>query len=75
MGDCETCEHPAKWLWFSREQVASLNDSHSIAMARGQALCARHGADKLCESLAKISEANLFYVNVPYGDAGAYVWI
>ena len=24
---------------------------------------------------AKVDEANLFYVNVPYGDSGAYVWI
>jgi hypothetical protein len=75
MGDCERCEQPAKWLWFSREHVPSLDETHSIAMARGEALCARHGADKLCESLAKLSEANLFYVNVPYGDAGAYLWI
>ena len=81
MGDCECClsavagDQPAKWLWFSREYVASLDESHSIAMARGQSLCARHGADKLCEALARLSEANLFYVNVPYGDAGAYLWI
>lgn len=75
MGNCERCEGGATWLWFSREHVPSLDNTHSIAMTRGESLCARHGADRLCEALAKLSEANLFYVNVPYGDAGAYLWI
>ena len=44
-------------------------------MARAQALCSAHGPQKLLESFARTAEANLFYVNVPYGDAGAYVWI
>ena len=26
-------------------------------------------------ALGKIPEANLFYINAPYGDSGAYVWI
>ena len=75
MGDCERCESPAKWQWLSRELVSNLDDAGSIAMARGEALCARHGAHALCDALAKLSEANLFYVNVPYGDDGAYLWI
>jgi len=29
----------------------------------------------LCAALRHVGEANLFYVNMPYGDAGAYVWI
>jgi hypothetical protein len=74
-GDCDACELPAAWLWISREEVANLDDVGHISMARGQSLCSRHGARRLCESLGGISEANLFYVNVPYGEAGAYLWI
>ena len=44
-------------------------------MTRGESLCARHGARKLCDAFAKLPDANLFYVNLPYGDAGAYLWI
>jgi len=29
----------------------------------------------LCDAFEKINEANLFYVNAPYGDLGAYLWI
>jgi hypothetical protein len=29
----------------------------------------------LRQTLGKIEEANLFYVNAPYSDSGAYVWI
>ena len=74
-GDCDACGLPAAWLWISREEVASLDDVGHISMARGQSLCSRHGARRLCESLGGISEANLFYVNVPYGEAGAYLWV
>jgi len=31
--------------------------------------------ETLREALGKIDEANLFYVNAPYSDSGAYVWI
>ena len=74
-GPCERCEAQSTWLWLSREDVPGLDEVAQIRMARGQALCPRHGAEKFCESLTAIPEANLFYVNVPYGDAGAYVWI
>jgi hypothetical protein len=74
-GQCGRCDRPAAWLWFSRDAVPSLDDVARIAMAPGEALCALHGPQKLLASLAAVPEANLFYVNVPYGDAGAYVWI
>ncbi len=75
-----TCEHEgctrrAKWLWLSREEVASLDDFGSIGRAVGRRLCARHGTAMLCGKLTGIAEANLFYVNVPYGETGAYLWI
>jgi hypothetical protein len=74
-GDCAVCEAPATWLWLSREEVESLDEVPRIATARGQELCARHGAQKLCAALINVSEANLFYMNSPYGEAGAYLWI
>ena len=74
-GNCEQCDRRARWLWISRDEVPSLDDFNRIAMTRGESLCARHGARKLCEAFAKLPDANLFYVNLPYGDAGAYLWI
>jgi hypothetical protein len=75
MGPCERCERPATWLWFSRDEVPSLDDVGRIAMARAQALCSRHGGQKLLQSFSSAPEANLFYVNMPYGESGTYVWI
>ena len=75
MDQCEFCDRPASWLWFSREEVSSLDDVARIAMARAQALCSVHGARKLLDSFGSTPDANLFYVNVPYGKSGAYVWI
>jgi hypothetical protein len=74
-GTCSDCAEPATWLWISRREVSSLDQLDRIEASPGALYCAKHGAAKLRESLSKISEANLFYVNVPYGDAGAYVWI
>jgi hypothetical protein len=74
-GPCSDCGEPAKWLWFSRREVSSLDQVERIEDSSGAMYCAKHGAAKLCETLSKIDEANLFYVNVPYGDSGAYVWI
>lgn len=74
-GDCERCERPASWLWISREQVPSLDEVGRIAMARGESLCAVHGSERLSEAFAGLKEANLHYVNVPYGESGAYLWI
>jgi hypothetical protein len=75
MGQCRRCDRPASWLWFSREDVPSLDDVTRIGVAPGEPLCATHGTQKLLASFAGVPEANLFYVNVPYGEAGAYVWI
>jgi len=74
-GQCSDCAAPARWLWLSRQEVASLDDIGSIAVAPGRRLCRAHGAAALCGALGAMPEANLFYVNVPYGEAGAYVWI
>ncbi len=74
-GACAQCPLPATWLWLSRGEVGSLDEVGSIQRASGCRLCARHGAAAMCDALKAIEEANLFYVNVPYGDAGAYVWI
>lgn len=76
-GRCEHagCERNATWNWFSRADVGSLDDFGSIGHAAGRRFCARHGAKYFCAKLAEIPEANLFYVNAPYGDMGAYVWI
>jgi hypothetical protein len=76
-GTCEQrgCERDASWLWLSREDVASLDDFGSIGHSAGRGFCARHGAKHFCAKLTEIPEANLFYVNAPYGEMGAYVWI
>jgi hypothetical protein len=29
----------------------------------------------LLAAFERIAEANVFYMNLPYGEAGAYVWI
>jgi hypothetical protein len=75
LGTCTRCGQQASWLWLSREQVASLDETDKIRQAEGEALCGQHGAYRLWETFARIPEANLFYMNLPYGDAGAYVWI
>ncbi len=72
---CAECARPATWLWFSREQVATLDDVERIGGAPGEWFCQQHGAGMLCVAFKKIAEANLFYMNLPYGEAGAYVWI
>jgi hypothetical protein len=72
---CADCSRQAKWLWISRAEVPSLDEPERIADAKGQLLCAVHGAGKLRQAFEKIDEANLMYVNLPYGEAGAYVWI
>ena len=74
-GECQVCGHAGSWLWFSREQVATLDEVEQIASAPGEIFCAKHGAEKLFSAFEKFAEANIFYMNVPYGEAGAYVWI
>ncbi len=72
---CALCSGLATWLWLSRSEVASLDDVGSISLAPGEQFCAAHGAQRLCRALEAIAEANLFYMNLPYGEGGAYVWI
>ncbi len=72
---CGECSRPATWVWLSREEVASLDEIGAITAAPGRRLCPAHGAATLCRALKLSAEANLFYVNLPYGEAGAYVWI
>ncbi len=72
---CAVCPKRATWLWMARAEVESLDDVSRIQTQPGRRLCAAHGAAALCRSLASIAEANLFYVNLPYGDGGAYLWI
>jgi hypothetical protein len=72
---CSECGFPAKWLWFSREEIASLDEVARIAEAPGEWYCAKHGARNLLAAFARIGDANIFYMNLPYGEAGAYVWI
>jgi hypothetical protein len=74
-GECGECGAPATWLWISRREVSSLDQTGRIEESPGALYCAKHGAAKLREALGKIDEANLFYVNAPYGDSGAYLWI
>lgn len=71
---CASCDRRATWLWFSRDEVPSLDDVARIAMARAEQLCPVHGTQKLLQAFAGTPEANLFYINLPYGDSGAYVW-
>jgi hypothetical protein len=74
-GECGDCGKPASWLWISRREVSNLDQTERIETSPGALFCAKHGAAKLCEALGQVKEANLFYVNAPYGDSGAYVWI
>jgi hypothetical protein len=72
---CAECGQRAPWLWFSQEHVASLDEVERIGEEPGEPLCAAHGAKKLLASFERIPEASLFYMNLPYGDAGGYLWI
>lgn len=77
----DPCEHErscgkrAKWLWLPRDQVHELDEIALVRAAPGRKFCAGHGAAQLCLSLGMVEEANLLYMNLPYGDAGAYVWV
>lgn len=74
-GSCDRCDAAATWIWFSREEVGSLDEAERIAEARGEHFCAEHGAQRMCTTLQQISEANVFYMNLPYGESGSYLWI
>jgi hypothetical protein len=74
-GACSDCGAPATWLWISRREVSSLDQTERIETSPGALFCAKHGGAKMREALGQVEEANLFYVNAPYGNSGAYVWI
>jgi hypothetical protein len=74
-GECGECGKPATWLWISRREVSSLDQTERIEESPGALYCAKHGGAKLRDALGKIDEANLFYVNAPYDDSGTYLWI
>lgn len=72
---CRECVRPANWLWFSRDAIESLDEVEKIGGGAGEWFCRTHGARKLCTAFEGIAEANVFYMNLPYGETGAYVWI
>ncbi|HKS79994.1 MAG TPA: hypothetical protein VJR23_00685 [Candidatus Acidoferrales bacterium] len=72
---CARCDRTANWIWFSRDQVQSLDDIGSIQRAEGEPLCPVHGARRMRQMFERIEEANVMFFNLPYGDSGAYVWI
>ena len=74
-GTCEECGNAARWLWLPHSEVHTLDETALVREAPGRVLCARHGAKALCRALEAVEEANLFYINAPYAEAGAYVWI
>lgn len=75
LGMCEECRDDARWLWFSRSDLESLDEVEKIAAAPAHPLCAKHGADRLFQAFDKMQHANVYYMNLPYDEAGAYVWI
>jgi len=75
IGTCTECSGRATWVWFSREEIQSLDEVELIKSAVGEVFCGSHGARKLLACFEKLTEANIFYMNLPYGEAGAYVWI
>lgn len=72
---CARCERLGAWLWLDRAAVPTLDAAEQIRTAAGQWLCAKHGTETLCRCLKGAEDVNLFYLNLPYGEAGAYVWI
>jgi hypothetical protein len=72
---CSECSRAASWVWFSRERVPSLDETEKIHGENGEWFCPTHGSGMLCVAFQRIPEANLFYMNLPYGESGAYVWI
>lgn len=71
---CSECERPARWLWFAKASVPHLDAVAKVSAASGEWFCAEHGARRICGALTSIEHANFYYVNAPYGEAGAYLW-
>jgi hypothetical protein len=76
-GECsvEACRRPARWLWLSRLEIPALENVAALRQSPGALYCARHGAARLCDHFAGMEQANLEYLNLPYGDSGAFLWI
>lgn len=72
---CQDCQRPATWLWFSRACVPNLDAFEQIQTVAGEHFCATHGAQRVARALTSLDHVNLFYVNAPYDDEGAYLWI
>ncbi|MGB6875897.1 MAG: hypothetical protein WBD87_07660 [Candidatus Acidiferrales bacterium] len=72
---CQDCERSATWLWFPRGRAPNLDAAEQIREVAGEHFCATHGVHTLCSALTSIEHVNLFYVNAPYGEGGAYLWI
>lgn len=72
---CQECDRRATWLWFSRLRVANLDAIDHVREAAPEHFCATHGAQTACRALTSMEHVNLFYVNAPYGEGGAYLWI
>lgn len=72
---CQECERPATWLWFAHGRVANLDAADLIREVAAEHFCASHGAQTVCRALTSLEHVNLFYVNVPHGEGGAYLWI
>lgn len=71
---CQECGRTATWLWFSRLRVASLDAVDQVREATPEHFCAVHGAGTVCRALTSMEHVNLFYVNAPYGEGGAFLW-
>jgi hypothetical protein len=71
---CHRCSASAAWLWFTRDEIVSLEETEKIQAAAGEALCPNHAAQQMRTMLERIAEANIFYINVPYGAVGAFLW-
>ena len=56
------------------EEIVSLEETEKIQAATGEALCPNHAAQQMRIMLERIAEANIFYINVPYGAIGAFLW-
>lgn len=72
---CDDCRAPAQWIWFSRQDVPSLDDVERIRDSEGAAYCAGHGARRMWKTFGEMEEASVYYMNLPYGESGAFIWI
>jgi hypothetical protein len=74
-GECDSCDQDAKWLWLSSRDVIDQQDLEGISNAKGVLLCSRHGSLTLRGALERIPKADMEYLNLPYSEAGFYIWL